>query len=43
MSDEVRDPIWERYGPIMLAMAAWIAATLVVAPVALVLAVPFAG
>jgi len=43
MSDETRDPLWERYGPVMLALAAWIAVALIVAPVALVLAVPFAG
>lgn len=43
MSDEMRDPLCERIGPIVLAWAAWIAVALIVAPFALVLAVPFAG
>lgn len=43
MNDEMRDPLCERIGPILLAWMAWIAVALIVAPVALVFAVPFAG
>ena len=42
-SNEMRDPLWERYGPIVLALAAWIAVALIVAPLALVVALPFTG
>ena len=43
MSNEMRDPLWERYGPTVLALAAWIAVALIVAPLALVVALPFTG
>lgn len=43
MSDELNDPLFERLGPLVLRLLAYIALTLLVAPVALVAAVPFFG
>jgi hypothetical protein len=43
MSDELNDPLFERLGPLVLRLLAYIALALLVAPVALVAAVPFLG
>mgnify|MGYP001578661317 CR=1 FL=1 len=43
MSDEMRDPLCERFGPIVLRLLALIAMAVIAAPLALILAVPFAG
>lgn len=43
MSDELNDPLFERLGPLVLRLLAYVALALLVAPVALVAAVPFFG
>ncbi len=43
MSDELNDPLFERLGPLVLRFLAYVALALLVAPVALVAAVPFFG
>jgi hypothetical protein len=43
MSDELNDPLFERLGPLVLRLLAYISLALIVAPVALVAAVPFFG
>ena len=43
MSDELNDPLFERLGPLVLRLLAYVALALIVAPVALVAAVPFFG
>lgn len=43
MTDQMRDPLYERIGPIVLRLLAWIAVAVIAAPIALILAVPFAG
>lgn len=43
MSDELRDPLFERVGPILLRLFALISVALIAVPLALVLAVPFFG
>jgi hypothetical protein len=43
MSDELNDPLFERLGPLVLRLLAYISLALIVAPVALVAAVPFLG
>jgi hypothetical protein len=43
MSDEMRDPLWERMGPIILRVLALISVAVIAVPIALILLVPFAG
>jgi len=43
MSDEMRDPLIERLGPILLRLLALISVAVIAAPIALILVVPFAG
>ena len=43
MSDELREPLFERVGPILLRVLALISVALISAPLALVLALPFFG
>jgi len=43
MSDEMRDPLSEWVGPILLRLLALLAVAVIAAPIALILAVPFAG
>ncbi len=43
MSDELNDPLFERLGPLVLRLLAYISLALLIAPVALVAAVPFFG
>lgn len=41
MSSLDSDPLVERIGPLLLRISAWIAGAAILAPVALILAVPF--
>jgi hypothetical protein len=43
MSEELRDPLFERVGPILLRVLAAISVALIAGPIALVLALPFVG
>lgn len=43
MSDVLNDPRFERIGPILLRLLALISVAVIAAPIALILAVPFAG
>ncbi len=43
MSDELNDPLFERLGPVILRLLAYISLALIVMPVFLVAAVPFFG
>jgi hypothetical protein len=43
MSDELREPLFERVGPILLRVLALISVALITAPLALVIVLPFVG
>ena len=43
MCDEMRDPLWERMGPIVLRLLALISVAVIAIPIGLIVLLPFAG
>lgn len=43
MSDELNDPLFERLGPIVLRVLAYISVTLIAVPLGMIALVPFFG